>query len=42
MNTRYSLAHNQIVSCFVVSLASQDAARFDSVNEYANVGDATR
>ena len=35
MNTRYSLAQNQIVVCFVVSLAIQNAARFESVNEYA-------
>ena len=42
MNTQYSLAHNQIVVCFVVSLAIQNAARFESVNEYANVGNAIR
>ena len=40
MNTRYSLAHNQIVVCLVVSMAIQNAARSESVNEYANVGDA--
>ena len=42
MNTRCSLVHNQIVVCFVVSMAIQNAARFESVNEYANVGDAIR
>ena len=35
LNTQYSLAHNQIVVCFVVSMAFQNAARFESVNKYA-------